>query len=81
MPAGLAWAWWPEADTYRPVQPYERGTLADATTRVFPQSAYAALREGRTGQTVALWPAGTAKPTRENPQLSMVLVPRPVLPS
>ncbi|MDR6416974.1 hypothetical protein [Pseudarthrobacter sulfonivorans] len=74
--AGLAWAWWPGADTYRPVQPYERGTLADATTAVFPTAAYSALREGGTGNTVALWPAGAAKPTRENPQLSMVLVPR-----
>lgn len=74
--AGLAWAWWPGADTYRPVQPYERGTLADATTAVFPTAAYSALREGGTGKTVALWPAGAAKPTRENPQLSMVLVPR-----
>jgi putative peptide zinc metalloprotease protein len=76
--AGLAWAWWPGADTYRPVQPYERGTLADATTAVFPTAASSALREGGTGKTVALWPAGAAKPTRENPQLSMVLVPRTV---
>jgi putative peptide zinc metalloprotease protein len=74
--AGLAWAWWPGADTYRPVQPYERGTLADVTTAVFPTAAYSALREGATGNTVALWPAGAAKPTREDPQLSMVLVPR-----
>ncbi|MDI3195903.1 hypothetical protein QK290_16045 [Pseudarthrobacter sp. AL07] len=74
--AGLAWAWWPGADTYRPVQPYERGTLADVTTAVFPTAAYSALREGGTGKTVALWPAGAAKPTRENPQLSTVLMPR-----
>lgn len=72
--AGLAWAWWPDGGTYRPVQPYERGTLADATTSVFPQSG-AALREGHSGSTVALWPAGTDLPTRENPRLSMVLVP------
>ncbi|WP_461172372.1 M50 family metallopeptidase [Arthrobacter sp. Z1-9] len=72
--AGLAWAWWPDGGTYRPVQPYERGTLADATTSVFP-AADTALREGRSGRTVALWPGGAAKPTRENPQLSMVLVP------
>jgi putative peptide zinc metalloprotease protein len=26
----LAWAWWPSPDTYRPVQPDERGTLLDA---------------------------------------------------
>ncbi|WP_458781147.1 zinc metalloprotease [Arthrobacter sp. D3-16] len=72
--AGLGWAWWPDGGTYRPVQPYERGTLADATASVFP-AADTVLREGRTGRTVALWPEGAAKPTRENPQLSMVLVP------
>ena len=27
--AGLAWAWWPRPDTYRPIQPDERGTLTD----------------------------------------------------
>ncbi|MDR7161562.1 hypothetical protein [Arthrobacter sp. BE255] len=75
LAGGLAWAWWPGADAYRPVQPYERGTLADVTTAVFPTQQYSALREGQAGNTVALWPAGAARPTRENPQLSMVLVP------
>ncbi|MDQ0620233.1 hypothetical protein [Arthrobacter globiformis] len=76
--AGLAWAWWPLPDSYRPVQSYERGTLADATAAVYPVLAGrdGALHEGRTGQTVALWPDGTALPTREQPQLSLVLVPR-----
>lgn len=73
--AGLAWAWWPDGGTYRPVQPYERGTLADATTSIFPASAGTSLREGGSGRTVTLWPADAQKPTRENPQLSMVLVP------
>lgn len=72
--AGLAWAWWPDGTTYRPVQPYERGTLADATTSILP-AGDTALKEGHGGRTVALWPAGTPTPTRENPQLSMVLVP------
>lgn len=72
--AGLAWAWWPDDGTYRPVQPYERGTLADATASVLP-TAGTALREGASGRTVALWPEGAATPTRENPQLAMVLVP------
>jgi putative peptide zinc metalloprotease protein len=72
--AGLAWAWWPDGGTYRPVQPYERGTLPDATASVFPASDKV-LREGSAGKTVALWPAGSSLPTRENPQLSMVLVP------
>ncbi|MDR6505068.1 hypothetical protein [Arthrobacter oryzae] len=74
--AGLAWAWWPGTDTYRPVQPYERGTLADVTTAVFPTASYSGLRDGQAGKTVVLWPAGAATPTREQPQLSMVLVPR-----
>lgn len=72
--AGLAYAWWPDGGTYRPVQPYERGTLADATTSIFPTGT-AVLREGDSGRTVALWPEAAVKPTRENPQLSMVLVP------
>ncbi|SLK07073.1 M50 family metallopeptidase [Arthrobacter sp. P2b] len=72
--AGLGWAWWPDGGTYRPVQPYERGTLADATSSIVPQGS-TVLREGRSGTTVALWPEDAAKPTRENPQLSMVLVP------
>ncbi|MCX8455985.1 M50 family metallopeptidase [Paenarthrobacter ureafaciens] len=73
--AGLAWAWWPDGGTYRPVQPYERGTLVDATTSVFPNSAGTSLREGGSRRTVALWPSDAPKPTREHPQLSMVLVP------
>ncbi|TLM84470.1 hypothetical protein FDW83_07035 [Pseudarthrobacter sp. NamE2] len=72
--AGLAWAWWPDGGTYRPVQPYERGTLADATTSLLPQSG-TVLQEGRSGRTIALWPEGAATPTRDNPQLAMVLVP------
>ncbi|MGO4231026.1 hypothetical protein AB4Y72_19465 [Arthrobacter sp. YAF34] len=74
--AGLAWAWWPGAETYRPVQPYERGTLADATRAVFPASATGQMAEGQSGKTVALWPEGARMPTRDEPQLSMVLVPR-----
>ncbi|MCU1532984.1 MAG: hypothetical protein JWO49_2555, partial [Arthrobacter sp.] len=74
--AGLAWAWWPAGESYRPVQPYERGTLADATTAIFPAGSTGPMRSGQAGRTVALWPAGTTKPTREEPQLSMVLVPR-----
>ncbi|SDK44308.1 putative peptide zinc metalloprotease protein [Arthrobacter sp. ov407] len=74
--AGLAWAWWPGAETYRPVQPYERGTLADATTAVFPATVTGQMAEGQSGKTVVLWPEGARKPTRDEPQLSMVLVPR-----
>ncbi|WP_432245031.1 hypothetical protein ACRB8A_15225 [Arthrobacter sp. G.S.26] len=72
--AGLAWAWWPDGGTYRPVQPYERGTLADAAATVLPQGS-TILREGTAGSTVALWPQGEPMPTRDNPRLGMVLVP------
>jgi putative peptide zinc metalloprotease protein len=75
--AGLGWAWWPAADTYRPVQPYERGTLADAVPAVFPAAPTVRLQEGQAGRTVALWPAGARKPTRDEPQLSLVMMPRP----
>ncbi|MDR6559188.1 putative peptide zinc metalloprotease protein [Arthrobacter pascens] len=78
--AGLAWAWWPSPGTYRPVQPYERGTLFDATAAIYPALSGGAdgavLQEGRGGRTAALWPEGTELPTRDKPQLSMVLVPR-----
>jgi putative peptide zinc metalloprotease protein len=74
--AGLAWAWWPAGDTYRPVQPYERGTLSDATVALFPAAATGRIAEGQSGRTVALWPEGARKPTRDEPQLSMVLVPQ-----
>jgi putative peptide zinc metalloprotease protein len=78
--AGLTWAWWPAPDTYRPVQPYERGTLFDATAGIYPAltggRSGAPLQEGREGKTVTLWPEGAQLPTRDKPQLSMVLVPR-----
>ncbi|MBT2567146.1 hypothetical protein J7I84_11695 [Arthrobacter sp. ISL-85] len=78
---GLAWAWWPDGGTYRPVQAYERGTLGDATRAILPVRDGGTLRQGAAGRTVALWPAGAAKPTRDNPQLSMVLVPAVASPS
>lgn len=73
--AGLVWAWWPNAGTYRPVQPYESGTLTDVTTTIFPTTAGHTLKQGQAGGTVALWPQDARKPTRAEPQLSMVLVP------
>jgi putative peptide zinc metalloprotease protein len=63
--AGLTGMWRPDGETYRPVQPYERVTLADATTSVFPQSG-AALRDGKAGSTIEpalrIAPAGWERP-------------------
>ncbi|MGF6835735.1 putative peptide zinc metalloprotease protein [Paenarthrobacter sp. TE4293] len=74
--AGLAWTWWPHPGNYAPVQPYERGTLLDAAPALETVAGTTALVEGRPGQTVALWPEGQELPTRDNPELSLVMVPR-----
>jgi putative peptide zinc metalloprotease protein len=77
--SGLLWAWWPNPDTYRPIAAYERGALSD----VLPSSGSTQGRVGEEplavgqegGARVAL-PQGARRPTREEPGLAMVLVPR-----
>ena len=69
--AGLAWAWWPGEDRYRPIQAYERGTLFDA----LPMSAPTGLQPGVVARATTTWPAGEPLPTAESPALSVVLVP------
>ena len=73
--AGLAWAWWPNPGTYRPVRPYERGTVSDLT-RLVTSSQASGLQAGVQGRATAVWPAGESRPTAEHPRLAMVLVPR-----
>ena len=76
---GLAWVWWPNPGTYRPIQAYERGTLIDAVPLARPApTGY--LVEGTTGQMQAVWPPGSPPPTQDQPQLAMVLVPRAAQP-
>ena len=75
--AGLAWSWWPQPGTYRPVQAYERGTLADAVSSTLRSGVPATLQEGREGAGRAVWPQGAALPTAEKPELAVVMVPRP----
>ncbi len=74
--AGLAWAWWPQPGTYDPIQAYERGTLQDAVPSLLGRPAPTGLQEGRPGSAVTLWPEGSALPSRDAPELAMVLVPR-----
>jgi putative peptide zinc metalloprotease protein len=75
--AGLAFAWWPSPATYRPVQAYERGTLADAVSFLRPEGAQTGrIEEGASGAAVTLWPQERELPTRDNPELAMVLVPQ-----
>jgi putative peptide zinc metalloprotease protein len=71
--AGLAWAWWPAGDRYRPVRAWEGGTVLDAV----PASDGQALGEGSSGTAATLWPADAKPvPTVERPALALVLVPR-----
>ena len=72
--AGLAWAWWPHPGTYRPIQPYEGGTLVQAVSAARPTPSH--LVEGQYGRLVTGWANGDARPTAEHPQLALVLVPR-----
>ena len=79
--AGLVWAWWPRPGAYRPVQPYEGGTLTQAVNqavdvvRPVVRPRPSGLVEGQYGRTVTAWPRGEARPTQEHPQLALVLVP------
>jgi putative peptide zinc metalloprotease protein len=69
--AGLAYAWWPEENRYRPIEAYERGTLIDA----LPMAAPTGLQSGAVARARTVWPAGEALPTHDRPALSVVLVP------
>ncbi|MBV9830873.1 MAG: hypothetical protein JOZ82_04700, partial [Marmoricola sp.] len=71
---GLAYAWWPTRDRYRPIEPYEGGTLTQAVTAVRPASVE--LRPGMYGRLVTGWGKNDPRPTRDHPQLALVLVPR-----
>ncbi|WP_230208971.1 hypothetical protein [Nostocoides sp. HKS02] len=73
--AGLAWAWWPDANRYRPVQPFERGTVLDSIPAAGignPQ-----LRDGQIASAPhTVWASATAPPTKDHPELALVLVPK-----
>ncbi len=69
--AGVAWAWWPEGDRYRPIESYERGTLIDA----LPVAAPSGLAPGVVARASTAWPSAEPLPTRNQPALSVVLVP------
>ena len=70
--AGLGWMWWPTADRYRPVRPYEGGTVFDAV----PVAHTTGLTAGQAGAATTIWPADAgALPTADHPALALVLTP------
>ena len=72
LAAGLALAWWPQEDRYRPVQAWEGGTLGDAVSLARPPAGY---EVGARGSGTIYLPDGAEAPTRERPTLAAVLVP------
>ncbi|WP_206063297.1 hypothetical protein [Nocardioides sp. HDW12B] len=77
MVAGLVWAWWPDAERYRPVLPFEGGTLQQAAAaplqRVGIEVPTSQALEGGLARTVL--PADQPLPTEDKPVPALVLVP------
>lgn len=75
--AGLAWAWWPDANRYRPIQPFEQGTVVQGLRSASFAGRTPALSDGQIieGQR-SVWASATAPPTKDHPELALVLVPR-----
>jgi putative peptide zinc metalloprotease protein len=90
--AGIAYAWLPNGDNYRPIEASERGTIGDIvyalrvestggsqrTVSEAPRPVAAArpLAVGQRGVMWALWDNGSPLPTKDSPQLALVLVPK-----
>jgi putative peptide zinc metalloprotease protein len=73
--AAVALVWWPDAGRYRPIQPYERGTVFDFVVAPFV-TPIAAAREADGGQITTVLPRSANLPSEGEPQLALVLVPK-----
>jgi putative peptide zinc metalloprotease protein len=71
---GLAYAWWPHPGRYRPIQPYEGGTLVQTVHAFKPHPL--GLLPGQYGEFLTAWGNGDARPTAARPALSLILIPR-----
>ncbi len=86
---GIAYAWWPHEANYRPIQPWERGTIGDIVyalksdrmstpdRRVSDVDPTASTRmvAGDEGVMQAVWDTRTPMPSQQKPQLALVLRP------
>ena len=77
LAAALAFAWWPNAERYQPIRPYEGGTLLNAVVAPLAAVGYdiaePALAQG--GEVLTVLPSSAPLPTEAAPQLALVLVP------
>ncbi|MCW2813338.1 MAG: hypothetical protein JWN84_793, partial [Nocardioides sp.] len=76
LAAGLGHAW-TDGDRFRPIAAYERGTLGDALPLPRPAPTYdTGLAVGQEGDLQVVWPRSAALPTRDAPQLALMMIPR-----
>ncbi len=77
MVAGLVWAWWPAPERYRPVLPFEGGTLQQAAAAPLQRVGFevppSQALEGGLARTVLS--ADRPLPTEDRPTPALVLVP------
>lgn len=75
--AGLTWAWLPDANRYRPVQPFEKGTVVDGLQTASFAGRTPPMSDGQIieGQR-SVWASTSAPPSKDHPQLALVLVPK-----
>jgi putative peptide zinc metalloprotease protein len=78
MSAAVAFAWWPNPETYRPVRPYEGGTILDVAAVPLAAAGYrpsAQASDTDGGELLTVLPASGALPTEGEPELALVLYP------
>jgi putative peptide zinc metalloprotease protein len=90
---GVAFAWWPGEGNFRPIQPWERGTIGDIayalgvermsetphrTAEPRPAATSRTLVNGQRGVMRTVWDTRTRPPTFTQPQLAVILVPKTI---
>ena len=81
--AALALAWWPDPERYRPIQPYEDGTILAVATVPLAAAGFEPSTQPpvRGGEITTVLPRSAELPTEAEPQLALVLVPTGTSPS
>ena len=75
--AVLVWAWWPDPQRYRPVLPFEGGTLSQAVTAPLARAGVSVPTSSSVqgGYARTVLPTDQPLPTEDHPVPALVLVP------